>query len=105
MNEDPESDFVMCTYRNFEGNELLSITEELPCITVVGDHQDWLFDNGCVNEKRDLWPSYQIKKIRNSFSCTRTSLENGSSLENFKAMWNTLLHAATLQPDRTDEST
>ena len=72
MNEDPESDFVMCTYRNYEGNELLSITEELPCITVVGDHQDWLFDNGCVNEKRDLWSSYQIKKIRNSFSCTRT---------------------------------
>ena len=70
MNEDPESDFVMCTYPGYKGDKLLGITEELSCITVLGDRQNWFFDNGFAGEKKDLWSDYERNKMRNPFSCT-----------------------------------
>ena len=70
MNEDPESDFVMFSYPSYEGDKLLGITEELFCITVLGDKQDLFLDNEFGGEKEDLWSRYKRNKIRKPFSCT-----------------------------------
>ena len=70
MNEDPDSNFVMCTYPGYEGDKLLGITEELSSITVLGDRQEWYFDNGFAGEKKHLWSGYKRNKIRNPLSCT-----------------------------------
>ena len=70
MNEDPKSDFVMCTYPSYEVDKLLGITEELSCITFLEDCQDWFFDNGFASEKKNLWSGYKRNKIRNPVSCT-----------------------------------
>ena len=69
MNEGPESDFVMCIYPSYEGDKL-GITEELSCITVLEDRQDWFLDKGFLVKKKGFWSGYQRKKIRNPFSCT-----------------------------------
>ena len=51
MNEGPESDFAMCSYPSYEGDKL-GITEELSCITVLEDRQDWFLDKGFASEKK-----------------------------------------------------
>ena len=50
MNEDPNSDFVRCTYPIHEGDKLLRITEELSYITVLGDKESLFSDNGFGGE-------------------------------------------------------
>ena len=43
MNEDRESNFVVCTYPSYKRDKVLRITEEFSCITVLGERLDCFF--------------------------------------------------------------
>ena len=45
-NEDPDSDFVYCTFPTYEGSKLLGVDKHICMITVLGDPGVVFFDKG-----------------------------------------------------------
>ena len=68
QNNDPHSDFVICTFPQHEGDKLLGITEQVCMITVLGERGTIFFENGFVDEKNTLWSAYSKRKLANPLS-------------------------------------
>ena len=73
QNNDPDSDFVICTFPQHEGDKLLGITEQVCMITILGDRGTIFFDNGFVDEKNMLWSAHNKRKLANPFSSAVSS--------------------------------
>ena len=70
QNNDPNSDHVICTFPQYEGDKLLGVTEHMCMITVLGDRGSILLYNSFANEKNPLLSGHGKKKLANTFNCT-----------------------------------
>ena len=83
-NEDPDSDFVYCTFPTYESSKLLGVDKHICMITVLGDPSIIFFDNSFSDgdEKKALWLGQNRKKLPNPFSCTAPSFMKRPIKEN-----------------------